>query len=92
MNDIEDKTNWPPEVIDALRVRAFAIELIYKAHRDTTKTGDVIITSERHRTQTMNLQDAWDKLFEFVKNIVELPGETSLMSIDRKEKLYVPTQ
>jgi len=60
--EIEQKLNWPPAVIDALR-----------AHRDTTKTGDIMMSSERHRTQTMNLEDAWEKLFEFVKESVQLP-------------------
>jgi len=74
--EVEDKLNWPHIVIDALR-----------GHRDTTNEGDVIITSQRYRTQTQNLQDAWEKLFTFVKNIVELPGYTALASEERKDKL-----
>ena len=66
------------------------IELIFQNHRDTTKEGDIIIVSQRFRTQTQNLQDAWEKLFTFVKNIVELPGYTALASQERKQKLYYP--
>jgi len=36
----------------------------------------------------MNLEDAWTKLYEFVKNIVELPGAPSMGSLQRKEELY----
>ena len=63
------------------------MQLISQSHRDTTKTGDVIISSERHRTQTMNLEDAWEKMFEFVKNVVDVRAPTAVYAVERKEKL-----
>lgn len=50
----------------------------------------MVITSERHRTQTQNLADAWDKLYQAIKNVIEIPGETSMASLDRIERLYWP--
>jgi hypothetical protein len=52
------------------------------------------MSSEKHRTQTMNLQEAWNKLFEFVKNSVEIPrvqGLGILGSDAQVEKVYAPT-
>ena len=46
-----------------------------------------MITSQRYRTQTQNLEDAFQKLYEFIKNLVELPGFTSLDAVERVERL-----
>jgi hypothetical protein len=43
----------------------------------------------------MNLEDAWEKLFQFVKNIVEIPkihGLSILGSDAQVDKVYVPTR
>lgn len=52
------------------------------------------MSSERHRTQTMNLEDAWEKLFEFVKESVQLPriqGLGILNSEAQMERVYEPS-
>ena len=34
------------------------------------------------------MEDAYQKLYEFIKNLVRLPGMTSLDAVDRIEKLF----
>jgi hypothetical protein len=60
-------------------------------YKKTTKEGDIIVISERHRTQTQNLEDAYHKLYDLIKNLVKLPGMTSLDAADRIERLSGPS-
>ena len=47
------------------------------------KTGELIVTSHKYRTQTQNLQDALNKLETFIKEASEIPRGPSELTQER---------
>jgi hypothetical protein len=70
----------------------FFEEINCKAHRQVTKAGDIIVTSDKHRTQTQNLQEAWDRLYDIVKNAMPLPILPKKTAIEKGKMMYHPLQ
>jgi len=71
-------SNWLPELIK---------KVLLKTHSNRINSkGEFVITSERHRTQSQNLQDAMDKLYQIIIDAAKLPNEVSPETI-RKHQL-----
>ena len=64
-----DAAEWIP---DFARTKLKEIE----ANR-ISKTGHLILTSDRHRTQAENIEDAFLKLYELIQKAAHVPGEAS---------------
>lgn len=43
-----------------------------------TKEGELLVTSQRHRTQEANLEDAFEKLEEMVLEAAQIPAERNM--------------
>ncbi|KAI9014339.1 hypothetical protein CLU79DRAFT_767162 [Phycomyces nitens] len=60
----------------------------YAKHKlKSTKTGDLIITSDRTRSQAKNVQDCYDKLLSQLRLAVAVPKEPDDKTLDRVKKL-----
>lgn len=67
-----DSADWMDEEVRArLRVQAASF---------MTKDGDLIITSQEHRTQGQNLEEAFGKLRELVVKAAEIPVVRELVT------------
>lgn len=53
------------------------------------QSGEIIITSQVHRTQHQNLQDAINKLGRYLEEASEVPEAPSEAKLKRIKKLYV---
>jgi len=49
--------------------------------------GDLVISSDRSRTQTANLKDCLEKLYKIIMRCSELPGETDPKTVLRVQNL-----
>jgi protein subunit release factor B len=52
------------------------LQSLYAGH--CTREGDLVVTSQRHRTQEANLEDAVDKLTRMVATAAEVPVERKM--------------
>lgn len=67
LNDHEECKSWiPQEVLERLIAR--------NGHR-ITKSGELVIVSQRHRTQSANMKDALDKLQQLLEDANQKPLE-----------------
>lgn len=67
-----DSADWMDEEVRArLRVQAASF---------MTKDGDLIITSQEHRTQGQNLEEAFGKLRDLVVKAAEIPVVRELVT------------
>ncbi|KAJ3115649.1 hypothetical protein HDU96_000267 [Phlyctochytrium bullatum] len=75
------KAEWLPEEIRRRLAEDFRNKL--------TKTGEFIIMSDRHRTQSKNLSDCIEKLHAIIQEAIksEMPKETSPETIERIKEL-----
>lgn len=58
------KVNWIPKQV--------SIKSNYK-----TKEKELVVKSDRYRTQKQNYDDCIEKMYSVINNLVQLPGETS---------------
>jgi protein subunit release factor B len=54
------------------------LHALYAGH--CTKEGDIVVTSQKHRTQESNLEDAIDKLTRMVATAADVPVERKMRS------------
>lgn len=52
-----------------------------------TKSGDIVIQADASRKQHDNYEDCFSKLYKFIVDSVDLPGQTSQEQIEKVEAL-----
>ncbi|KAI7898720.1 uncharacterized protein BX663DRAFT_555605 [Cokeromyces recurvatus] len=72
---LSKKINWIPD---------YAIERLLKR---TNKNGELIITSDKTRSQTKNIDDCYHKLVDMIKDSVSVSKEPDQATLQRIEQL-----
>ncbi|GAO46437.1 hypothetical protein G7K_0668-t1 [Saitoella complicata NRRL Y-17804] len=70
----------PKQVIEAIKTS-------HSTKQYLTSDNELVIQSQASRTQAANLEDAYRKLYDIIRECVEIPGETSQEQKDKVKNL-----
>ncbi|CAO3596607.1 unnamed protein product [Absidia cylindrospora] len=85
VNKVSTKVNMRLQLDQAQWIPDYAREKLRDSPR-LNKTGELVITSDKSRTQSKNIQDCYDKLTSMIKQAVMVQREADQQTLARIEK------
>ncbi|SAM05701.1 hypothetical protein [Absidia glauca] len=85
VNKVSTKVDMRFRLDDAHWIPDYAREKLKSSHR-LNKSGELVIMSDKSRTQSKNIQDCYDKLTTIIKQAVAVQREADSGALARIEK------
>jgi hypothetical protein len=93
VNKVNSKATLRADLFSKEFARAIPQPVLNRLRNSTskyiTKSGNVVIQADASRKQNENYEDCFNKLYKFIVESVDLPGQTSAEQIQKVEALLV---